>query len=332
MANLTIRDVAKEANVSVATVSRVLNGRVGYTEETKARVLEVIDRLEFRRNALATGLVSRRTSTIGVLLPRVSDRCSTLLLHGIEDGAHELSHSVIVCNTDDDDSRTLHDLRVLGEHQADGVIFAGSNLTDECGRELERMGIPAVLVSTSSTRYQLPYVRVDDTAAAFHAARYLVENGHRIIGMIAGPQKDPISGVTRVEGFLRALREEGLDAGGERVAYGDLRFKSGLDAMDRLMAQVRGITAVFAASDEMAVGAIAWCGAHQIRVPEQMSVIGYNDTPDAEMATPPLTTVRQPIYEMGKRAVKILVDRRHRQESLVMPFNIVERASVRRCA
>jgi len=332
VANPTIRDVAKQANVSVATVSRVLNGLPGYTEDTKRRVLEAIDRLGFRRNALATGLVSRRTSIIGVLLPRISDRWSTMLLQGIEHAAHELSHSVIVCNTDDDADRTLHELQVLGERQADGVIYAGSHLRDDCGKELERMGIPVVLVSTSSTRYQLPYVRVDDTAAAFHATRYLVENGHHSIGMIAGPSADPASGGTRVEGFLQALREAGLDADGDRVTHGDLSFRSGLDAMDRLMAQVQGLTAVFAASDEMAVGAIAWCGTHQVRVPEQMSVIGYNDTQDAEMSVPPLTTVRQPIYEMGRRAATIIVDRRHRQESLVMPFSIVERSSVRRCA
>ncbi len=325
----TIRDVAREAEVSVATVSRILNGLSGYTDDTKGRVLAVIERLGFKRNALASGLVSRKTHTIGVLLPSVSGRFATLLLHGIENAAHSLDYSTIVCNTDNDGARTLEYLQVLGEKQVEGIIYTSEYVKDEYGEAFERMGIPVVLVSTASTKFRLPYVKVDDAAAAYHATKFLLEKGHRRIGMIAGTRTDLIAGVPRVDGFRKALTDAGIQPADNLVAYGSFGFQSGIDAMAALVTQVPAMTAVFAASDEMAVGALAWCHTHGVRVPDQLSVIGYDDTQDAEMAIPPLTTVHQPIYEMGERAARMLLDRKGRAESVVVPFSIIERESVR---
>lgn len=326
----TIRDVARLAGVSVATVSRILNGLSGYTEETKRRVLGVIDELGFKRNALASGLVSRKTHTIGVLLPSVSGRFATLLLHGIEDTAHRLGYSVIVCNTDNDGKRTMEYLQVLGEKQVEGIIYASEWVRDEYGREFERMGIPVVLVSTMSTKFRLPYVKVDDRAAAYHATQFLIQKGHVGLGMIAGTQTDPIAGIPRVDGFRQALVDAGLEADDGLIAYGDFGFRSGITAMSGLADRLPGLTAIFAASDEMAVGALSWCHEHHVLVPEQLSIIGYDDTQDAEMAIPPLTTIRQPIREMGEAAARMLLDRKRGADSVVMPFTIVERESVRR--
>ncbi len=326
----TIRDVARRAEVSVATVSRILNGLPGYTEETRKKVLGVIEEIGFKRNALASGLVSRKTHTIGVLLPSVSGRFATLLLHGIENAAHSLGYSVIVCNTDNDGTRTMEYLQVLAEKQVEGIIYTSEWVKDEYGDAFQRMGIPVILVSTMSTKFRLPYVKVDDRSAAYHATRFLLQNGHRRIGMIAGTRTDQIAGVPRVEGFRQAMEEAGLAVEESDIAYGSFGFRSGVAAMAELWARASGLTAVFCASDEMAVGALTWCHAHGVRVPEQLSVIGYDDTEDAEMAVPPLTTIHQPIGEMGDRAARMLLDRQHRADSLIMPFTLVERESVRR--
>ncbi len=326
----TIRDVAKRAEVSVATVSRILNGLPGYTEETRRRVLVVIEELGFKRNALASGLVSRKTHTIGVLLPSVSGRFATLLLHGIENAAHALGYSVIVCNTDNDGTRTMEYLQVLAEKQVEGIIYTSEWVKDEYGEAFQKMGVPVILVSTMSTKFRLPYVKVDDRSAAYHATRFLQQNGHRKIGMIAGTRTDQIAGVPRVEGFRQAMEEAGLEVGEAAIAYGSFGFRSGVAAMAELAERSPGLTAVFCASDEMAVGAMAWCHAHGVSVPGQLSVMGYDDTQDAEMAIPPLTTIHQPIGDMGDRAARMLLDRQRKADSVVMPFTLVERESVRK--
>ena len=325
----TIRDVAKRAGVSVATVSRILNGLSGYKEETKSRVLGVIEELGFKRNALASGLASRKTHTIGVLLPNVSGRFATLLLHGIENAAHEMEYSVIVCNTDSDGKRTMEYLQVLCEKQVEGIIYTSEWVKDEYGEEFQNMGIPVVLVSTISTKFRLPYVKVDDNAAAYHAARYLAEKGHMKIGMIGGTRTDLIAGVPRVEGFRHAMADAGLEVRDDQIVYGNFAYQSGIACMEQLVTKVPGLTAIFTASDEMAVGALSYCHKRGIRVPDDVSVIGYDDTLDAEMAIPPLTTVHQPIYEMGERAARMLLNPEVKNGSIVMPFSIIERESVR---
>jgi LacI family transcriptional regulator len=328
--NPTIRDVAEKAGVSVATVSRIVNGQTGHTEDTKTRVLEIIEELGYKPNALARSLVNRNTLTIGVLLPSVSGRLATALLKGIEDAARALEYSVIVCNTDNDGQRTMEYLQVLGEKQVEGIIYASEWVKDEYGKAFKALGIPVVLVSTISEKFDLPYVKVDDRAAAFSATKWLTDKGHREVAMIAGTRGDLIAGAPRVQGFRQALEAAGLPLSESRIIYGNFGFRSGIAAMGELMKMTPRPTAVFAASDEMAAGALTFCHRASIKVPDDVSVIGYDDTEDAEMTVPPLTTVHQPIYEIGERAAQILLDPKQKGQSIIMPFFIAERESVRR--
>ncbi len=323
----TIRDVAKLARVSVATVSRILNGLAGYSEETKAEVTRAIEQLGFSPNALARGLVNQETRTIGMLLPSVSSKFASELLRGIENAAHQASHSVIVCNTNVDGKRTLEYLRVLSEKRVDGIIFTSEFVKEEYGKALQRMRVPVVLVSTSSERFRFPYVKVDDRQAAYFATRYLIGKGHRKIGMIAGTQADQIAGLPRVEGFRQAMLDGRIEYSSDLVSYGDFAYQSGIRCLEELLVRISGLTAVFAASDEMAVGALSCAYKRGIRVPDDLSIIGYDDTLDAVMAIPPLTTVHQPIAEMGEKAVHMLLDRA--EGNAILPFHIAERDSVR---
>ena len=323
----TIRDVAAKANVSVATVSRIMNDLPGYSDATKRKVLRAMKDLEYTRNAVASSLAGSKTKSIGVMLPSVSSRFASALLEGIEESARDRRHSVIVCNTDSNGRRTREYLQVLAERRVDGIVFVSEWLTDEYEEQVEKMGIPFVLVSTFTASFPLPYVRIDDRRAAYDATSYLIKHGHRKIGMISGTKEDPIAGIPRVEGYGEALRDNGISYDEDFIVYGDFHYESGRIASDRLLTEHPELTAVFAASDEMALGVLSTAYARGLRVPEQLSVIGYDDAGDARMAIPPLTSVHQPLAEMGKMAVELLFENSH--HSVIMPHHIVERKSVK---
>ena len=323
-------DVAKKAGVSSATVSRIINGQSGFTVATEQKVLNIIQEMGYKPNAVARGLVNKQTHTIGVLLPSVSNRLASALLKGIENSAHRMDYSVIICNTESDGKRTIEYLDVLSEKQIDGIIITSEWLKDVYEEAITAMKIPVVLALTASSHLQIPYIKVDDFQASYEATTYLIEKGHKEIGMISGSKDDKLAGLPRIEGYKQALSDNRLAISEGRIAYGDFAYKSGIRCMEELLIRSPELTAVFAASDEMAVGAISCAYKKGVNVPGDLSIIGYDDTQDAEMAIPPLTTVHQPIYEMGERAVTMLLNTEEAVENIIMPHHIVERDSVRR--
>ncbi|MDN4594529.1 LacI family DNA-binding transcriptional regulator [Polycladomyces subterraneus] len=327
----TIKDVAKKANVSVATVSRVLHNQPGYSEKTRQKVLKVIEEMGYHPNAIARGLINKRTQTIGVLFPNVSSMFSSKVLRGIEHATHHRDYSVVVCNTDKDGRRTMKYLNVLWEKQVDGIIFVSERLKEEYYATLTAMNIPVVLLSTFSPEYPFPYIKVDDQQAAYDATEYLIKQGHRRIALIGGTKSDPLAGIPRVEGYRQALQNYGIPFREELITYGDFGYHSGRRAMEKLLRTAPGFTAVFAASDEMAAGALSAAYHNGIKVPDELSVIGYDDLQIAEMAIPPLTTVGQPLFEMGKWAAEMLMNmiKTGQAQSKIVPHTIVERESVR---
>jgi LacI family transcriptional regulator len=331
--NPTIKDVAKQANVSIATVSRIINGLPGYSEDTKKKVQEAIETLGYQPNAIARGLINKRTQTIGVLFPEVSGMLSSEVLEGVENAAHDGGFSVIVCNTASSGKRTVKYLRLLQEKRVDGIIFASEDVKEEYYKIFQEMKVPVVLVSTASSNYDLPFVRVNDFEGAFQATEYLINKGHEQIGMIGGRNQDPIAGVPRMKGFEEALQKHNLAFSEDHVTTNEgYRFQNGKESLPVLLKQLPNMTALFAASDEMAIGAMS--AAHQlgIKVPEELSIIGYDNLKIAEMCYPALTTVSQPLKDMGQTAgeilVKLIKGDEKEAESRYMPFTITERQSV----
>jgi LacI family transcriptional regulator len=328
--NPTIKDVAKKANVSVATVSRVLNNLPGFSDKTKQRVLNIIKEIDYQPNAIARGLINKRTQTIGVMFPSVSSMLSSMILKGVEEAAHQHNFSVMVCNTAG--IRTMEYLRVLGEKQVDGIIFTSEFLKDEYHRVFQSMRIPVLLVLSASESNTVPYVRVDDKLAAYHATEYLIKKGHTKIAIISGSNEDLLAGALRIKGFLQALQDNGIEHNDQRLVYGDFTFKSGCDAMEELLQRAPDTTAVFATSDEMAAGVLTVAAKHGISVPDQLSVIGFDNLRLAEMVTPSLTTVEQPLIKMGEYAAEKLITMIETGKmigSSIMPHRIVERQSVK---
>ncbi|WP_223067817.1 LacI family DNA-binding transcriptional regulator [Paenibacillus caui] len=330
--NPTIKDVAKKANVSIATVSRVLNNLSGYSDKTKQIVLETIKEMGYQPNAIARGLINKRTETIGVLLPNVSSSFSSGLLHGIEQYAHDHNYSVVICNTDDVGKRTMKYLKVLREKQVDGVIFASEVLQDEYYEALKAMNIPVTLVSSKTSHPSVPYVKVDDRKAAYDAVSYLIRKGHKKIAMISGTKEDVIAGIPRIEGYKQALKDNGLTFRNKNLVYGDFMFDSGCKSMEQLLQNSNDFTAVFAASDEMAIGALSVAIRKGIKVPDRISIIGYDNIKLTEMVVPPLTTVEQPLSQMGAIACEKLIsmiETGRVVESSIVEHKIVERQTVK---
>ncbi|WP_251026771.1 MULTISPECIES: LacI family DNA-binding transcriptional regulator [unclassified Bacillus (in: firmicutes)] len=321
---VTIKDVAKQAGVSVATVSRILNNLPGYSEKTKQRVEQVIESIGYQPNAVARGLINRETKTIGVLVPDVSQLFANEVLAGVEERAHELGYTVMICKTN---YRTRDYLQTLYEKRVDGIIMVSGTITPDEYKQIEMMKVPVVLVATQ-TNYPIRFLKVDDYQASYDAAAYLIKKGHSRIGMIAGTKEDAVATIPRVKGFTDALNDAGIKVTNEMVTHGDYHFKSGIECMDQLLSNDPSITGVFCASDEMAAGALSFLYKQGIRVPEKLSVIGFDNTPTAEKAIPPLTTVAQPLYEMGRSSVQLLLDP-YVIVNQIFPHRIVERDTVR---
>ncbi|QGQ46424.1 LacI family DNA-binding transcriptional regulator [Metabacillus sediminilitoris] len=329
----TIKDVAKRANVSIATVSRIVNNQTGYSEKTKKKVLEAIEELGYQPNAVARGLINRRTHTIGVLFPKLSSTFVTDLLSGIEKATHEAGSSLIVCHTESNGEKTMKYLQLLNEKRIDGIIFTSAPLIDEYYQYISKMNVPLVLLSTESYAYNVPYVKVNDRHAAYTATQYLIKQGHKDIGMISGNKDDLIAGRPRIDGFISALQDHNLPYDEQKIVTNQgFSFSDGLGSLKTLLDQSPDITAIFAASDELAMGAISAAYQLGIKVPDELSIIGYDNLSIAEMAIPPLTSVAQPLTEMGEVAANMLFEILNHDKvvkSRIMPHQIKERNSVK---
>jgi LacI family transcriptional regulator len=302
----TIRDVAKRAGTSVSTVSRVLTGQGPVAEETRRRVLQAIDELGYQPNALARGLVQKRTGTVGVVLPDVSNPFSAEVLRGMGDVAAAHGLHLLLVNADLSFTKEAEGFAVLQEKQVDGVIYTSGMVTPKHRELFRKLRRPVVLAATFDPEGEFPAVLVDSRRGAQMAMDYLTDLGHRRIAVINGLLGDNVAGLPRWEGYQDAARQKGVPLPPELVAEGDYRLESGYWAMDRILNRKERPTAVAAASDLMAIGAMNAILDRGLRVPEDISVVGFDNIWMAGAVRPGLTTVAQPMYEIGARAVSLL--------------------------
>jgi LacI family transcriptional regulator len=304
---MTISDVAAEAGVSVATVSRVLNDR-GYPvrAETRRRVLEAIEKLDFRPNALARGLLLKRTQTIGLVIPDITNPYYPVISRGVEDVASEHGYAVIFCNTDRDAAKSEQYVNVLLQKQVDGLIIAGGGT--DFTRASERFaahGTQVVFVGKSSMPW--PSVRVPNADGTVAAMEHLAKLGHRRVGYITGP-RELTTARDRLTGYRRAVSDHGLVASPTLLRAGDFGEQSGHRAAESLLHEAPRPTAIVAGNDRMAIGVLAAAADLGLRVPGDLSVIGFDDIPLVSYVRPALTTISLPAYEMGAAAMRLLLD------------------------
>ncbi|TMD60517.1 MAG: LacI family transcriptional regulator [Chloroflexi bacterium] len=308
----TIRDVAKHAGVSHQTVSRVINKEDTVAPETRARVHVAIRELEYVPSAIARSLSSDRTHTLGMVTTDVSDHFFAEAVVGAEAEARKHGLFLIIGTIEEgaEDDEGAY-LRLMLEQRIEGLIIARPRLragSDAVLRRLTRR-VPVVEIASDINVPGVELVDVDNRQGGLDATNLLIERGHRLIATVTGPLEWP-SAQARLEGYREALRRAKLAEPAAHVATGkDWGLASGEQAAARLVESGKHFTAVFAQSDLLALGAIAHLRQRGTRVPEDVSVIGYDDIPVAAFVDPPLTTVRQPMREVGALAVRLIVER-----------------------
>ncbi|WP_440897621.1 LacI family DNA-binding transcriptional regulator [Amphibacillus sp. Q70] len=330
----TMKDVAEMAGVSLSTVSRVLNSPNSVRTDKRKKVQQAIKDLKYYPNALARGLIYKRTHSIGVLIPDVSNLFSAEMIRGMEDAAHELGNSLIICNTDRSRERMYQYLKVLKEKQVDGIVFTSDPVNKDLYDMFDQLRLPVVLASTESLDYNLPSVKINDEQASYEGTMYLLNKGHSNIGFISGPSTDSVAGIPRLIGFRQAIKEKlDINYSDRQIEFGTFQFEDGYEAMKRLYIKNPELTAVFAASDEMALGAISYLNEKNISVPLDVSVLGFDNTKIAMMSIPKLTTVSQPMFNIGAVAVRkleeILSKGELKEKRIYLNHKIIERDSVK---
>jgi len=329
---VTIYDVAREAGVSMATVSRVVNNNPNVKPQTRKKVFEAIERLGYRPNAVARGLASKKTTTVGVVIPDISNAIFAEVARGIEDIANMYHYNIILCNADKKKDKEIRVINTLLEKQVDGLLFMGGTVTEEHSQAFKTANVPIVLCATTDENGAIPSVDIDHEAAAFDAVQVLIKQGHTSIGMISGTLQDPANGYARFQGYKRALQSAGIAYDEELVRIGNYRYESGVDAMKYFLELPKRPTAVFSATDEMAIGAIHCIQDFGLKVPDDISVISVDNSRMASMVRPQLTAVAQPMYDIGAVSMRLLTKLMKKETvehaKVVLPHEIVTRQSV----
>lgn len=303
--SVTIYDVAREANVSLATVSRVLNHSPLVKDSTRRRVQEAIDRLGYEPNLVASALMTKRTRLVALLVPDVSNPFYAEVAWGVEDAAAELDYNCVICNVGGDTDNQADYVGVLRRKGIDGIIFGTAHYDDELVLDLSKRGYPLTLMARDVPAARVNRVLVDDGAGGAMAASHLLALGHRRLAMISEPNRIH-SSQERARGFQRTLRDAGVE--GTLIAANGSDIIAGVEASERLFSERPTTTAVFAANDLLAIGVMQAARKMGLRVPDDVSVVGFDGTVMAEVAQPPLTTIVQPMRDMGQTAAKLLLE------------------------
>ena len=307
----TLRDVALAAEVHPATASRALNPgtRLLVSEETARRVIAVAERLGYRPNPVARSLRTRRSNTIGVLIPDLNNPLFPPIIRGIEDRLAEHGYVALIGNTDADPAREKLIFGQMRARHVDGFVLATATLNSPILAEAAEAELPVVLMNRIAQGYPFSSVSVDNEAGVRAAVAYLVSLGHTRIGHIAGPQ-DISTGTARLRGYQEAMRSHGLAVGAADVIYASgYTVEEGLRCGLALLESAGDLTALVAANDMLAVGCYGALDQLDLHCPEDVSVIGFNDMPFVDRLRPPLSTVRFPHSQVGTEAASLLIER-----------------------
>jgi LacI family transcriptional regulator len=327
----TIKDVAQAAAVSTATVSHVLNGTRSVSEEAQRRVFDAMERLNYQPNAVARGLRTKKTQFLALVIPDITNPFFTDLARGFQDAADQKNYVVVVCNTDRALNRELRYLDMLRQQRVDGLVLNPAMVTAADLKRLLKAQIAVVLIGSQIDDMEFDLVMVDNVRGGFDAVQHLIDLGHHRIGLIGGP-KTTSSGLLRFQGYCQALERNGLPYIDSLVVEGNFTHEGGYECMQQLLSQQTLPSAVFATSDVMALGAKKAIEDSGLNIPADLSLIGYDDIPEAARTRPMLTTIAQPRYQMGWETAQMLIERveqgsRLKRRKIVMEHRLIVRES-----
>ena len=305
---VTIQDVAAAAGVSRQTVSRAINNRGEISPETRAEILRIAEEMDYRPSSIARGLATQRTGTLGLVVPDVANPFFAEVARGAESEAYAAGYNVFLCNTDEDPQREIAVLRSLEEKRVDGVMLCSSRLDDDTLHDSLSHHASVVLVNRRLNGYEFGCVLIDDAQGGQNITRHLLESGHRAIGFLTGPPASR-SGQKRVEGYCAAMAEAGIVFDPNWVRSCPPSVEGGHKVAEGLLSDHPEITALFCYNDLVAIGALQASHDLALTIPDDLAIVGFDDIPVAALVTPALTTCHVSRYEMGVKAMNMLMER-----------------------
>lgn len=330
---VTIKDVARESGVNTSTVSRALNNGYGVNHKTRKHVMEVATRLNYRTNQVARGLVTGRTQTIGLVVSDIRNPFFAEVARGAEDAAYRAGRDVVLCNSDLKAEKQMDYFHSLLAKRVDGIVMNSvAALSRAQQDQLWAAGVPIVLLNRSSVYRHFSSVLGDNLQGGEIAGNYLIDLGHTQVGHITGPRAHG-NLTDRAKGFLKAFHDR--DRPEPEVICGEHTFAGGYESANQLLGPDRKITAIFAGNDVLAFGCIRAAIEKGIRIPDDLSIIGFDNVELSQITNPPLTTIDQPKYEIGKAAIEMLLnmmakDSIREPEHRMIGVRLIERQSCRR--
>lgn len=329
---LTIKDVAKEAKVSISTVSRVLN-MSGYTsEKTREKVLNAVKKLDYKGSLVAAAMIKKQTLTLGLIIPDIKNIFHSDLTRAIEDGANSHGFNIFLCNTDNNLQKEAEYIHLLIAKGVDGIIFSSPDVKAENIKELKEKfpDLPIIILGSKFHNVTVNEVLVDNFDGGYKATSHLLKLGHKDIAFISGGT-DSYSSIERHKGYKFALNESGIPINDDLVIFDKFYIESGYKNALKLLQKNKRPTAIFAGNDSIAVGIYKAARELNVKIPEQLSVVGFDDSQYAEILFPMLTTIHTPIIEMGQRSIEIIVksikEKQRYKESHVFYPTLIERES-----
>lgn len=328
---ITIKDVARKAGVSISTVSRVINSSKPVSSEIRQKVLQIIEETQYQPNPVARSLVMKKSQLIGVVVPDISNFFIGEILNGIEGIGKMYGYDILLCNTYGELEQELRYLNVLKSKQVEGIVFMSWKLQDKLLDYIEKIDIPLVLINRNTSRLRIPSVSIDNFQAAYEMTNYLFDKGHKKIALIRNSLDQDTFGFDQCVGYQKSLEEHGVEIDDDLIKYGHFKLENSYEIVKEFIEKDILPTAIFASSDVMAIGAINCLLDHGYKVPEDVSVVGFNDIKLASIYRPNLTTIHQPIYDIGAVAIRIIVKMINKEELdnhiVTLPHELVERDS-----
>lgn len=327
---VTIYDVAREARVSMATVSRVVNGNQNVKPETRDKVNAVIKKLNYRPNAVARGLASKKTTTVGVIIPDISNVYYSQLARGLEDIATMYKYHSIISNSDNDPAKAKEIFNNLLSKQVDGIIFLGGTLDDELEEMIERSSVPVVVSGTSDDDHKIASVNIDFKQAAKEVTSRLIESGAKQFAFVGGNNSEKAEADV-LESLKATLSEHDLSLDEKLIFKGKETYKDGKIAFEALEAYQPD--AILSISDEQAIGIVHAAQDAGVEIPKSLQVVGFNNTRLVEMVRPQLSSVIQPLYDIGAVGMRLLTKYMNNEEiedsTVILPYRIEYRGTTR---
>jgi len=312
----TIKDIARQLNISVSTVSRAIRNASDVNKETKQAVMSLVDELNYQPNQLALSLRNKQTHTIGVIVPNL-DYVLSMMVRGIDEVALEAGYTVMICQSNESFGREILNTRRLLESLVDGFIVSVSSETKNFDhiKKIQEKEIPMVVFDRVTPHLKAPSVRIDNEDGGFQATEHLIEQGYQRIAILAGPKNLDISN-KRMDGYLAALKKHNIKVDPSLIIHCDFNQDYAFFATEELLAMKKRPDAIFTISDRMAIGAMLAIKKKGLNMPHDIGLVGFNDEPILSLVSPTISSVEQPSFELGKITAKLFIESMHNNEDM----------------